>query len=404
MVLAKPFPPDIRVRKEATALISAGHRVAVLAAEEGNAPLNETTEYGLDIQRAAVPRQPIWTRQLEAATLLHKAWLAPLEQFVASFHPDALHVHDFPMVNTVLNVAERRGLPVVADLHENMPAAYRVWRTGLDPGRRMVKALVYNYHLWRWYEKRLLPRCSRIVVVVPEAAERLIEYGIDPDKVVIVSNTEDQSTFDLGKTDSRVVEQYQNLWIVSYVGGVGPHRGVDTAVKAVPFAAQHIPNLRLLIIGLREERQRHTLTHLIKKLGVEGLVELVAWQPFEKVNSYIQASEVCLVPHNDSEHTQTTIPHKLFQYMLAGKPVVVSNVRPLRRVIEDTRAGLVFRAGDPESLAQALIRLYKEPGLRCRMGRHGREAATGKYAWQHDAKRLVKLYQMLFKGQISSTN
>jgi glycosyltransferase involved in cell wall biosynthesis len=398
MVLDKPYPPDIRVEKEARALLGAGFEVGLLAMSAGDNPQRETTSYGLYLFRTAVPRDSMWARQLKGFSLLKKGWLEPLNRFVSEFRPDILHVHDFPMVKTVLRVAEPRGLPVVADLHENMPAALRAWRAGLDPVRRAKDALVRNYYLWRAFERQLLARCARVIVVVPEAAEWPLRYGLDPARIVVVSNTEDESTFDIGSIAQDVIDKYKPYWVASYVGGVGPHRGLDTAIRAAPLAAAHIPTFRLVIVGAKDDRQAKPLRRLIDNLGVDDQVEIVGWQPPDRVNSYIAASAVCLVPHNDSEHTQTTIPHKLFQYMLAGKPVVVSNVRPLERVVQQTGAGLVFPAEDPSALAKALVKLYREPNLQQELGRNGQKAARTLFSWRNDAGRLVNLYRDLAGG------
>ncbi|MEN8150860.1 MAG: glycosyltransferase family 4 protein [Planctomycetota bacterium] len=396
MVLDQLFPPDIRVEKEAGALLNAGFTVGLLAPSDGpHTPPVETTDAGLRIYRTPVPRPSAWSRQVKGLTLLERTWLKPLEEYVAEFRPDVLHVHDFPMVKTVLRVAGPRGLPVVADLHENMPAAHRVWRASLDPVRRTKDALHHNYHLWRWHERRILPLCARVIVVVPEAAERLYAFGLDRDRIVVVSNTEDETTFRLRPPAPDVLERYRNRWVATYVGSVGPHRGVDTAVRAAPLTARQIPGFRLLVVGVRNERQIAPLQRIVRRLGAEESVEFVGWQSPDRVGAFLAASAACLVPHNDWEHTRTTVPHKLFQYMMAGKPVIVSDVRPLKRIIEETGAGLVFKANDHSDLARALVELHHDPALGEELGQKGRQAATGSHAWRHDARRLVELYRGL---------
>jgi glycosyltransferase involved in cell wall biosynthesis len=400
MVLAKPFPPDIRVEKEANALIAAGFTVGLLAKSMGEgSDLGEETADRLKIYRAVVPSESVWKRNVKGFTLMERLWVEPLRQFIADLQPDVLHVHDFPFVKTVLSVAEPLGLPVVADLHENMPAALRIWRTSFGPVKRAKDAIFRNYHLWRWYERQVLPRCIRIIVVVPEAAERLYDYGLDKDRITVVSNTEDESSFPFSSPDPDIVERYRHQWVIGYVGGIGPHRGVDTAIQAVALSAQQIPNLRLLIVGAKGGRVVHSLTRLSRRLGVEESVDIIGWQPFETVASYIAACAACLVPHNNSEHTQTTVPHKLFQYMIIGKPVIVSDVRPLKRIVEETRSGLVFAADDPSDLARALLELYRAPALGSQLGSNGQRAATGPYCWRHDAQRLIDLYRDLEESE-----
>ena len=93
---------------------------------------------------------------------------------------------------------------------------------------------------------------------------------------------------------------------------------------------------------------------------------------------------------------QNFVPHKLFQYMIFEKPVVVSTCAPLKRIVEETESGLTFRAEDPRNLAQRILTLYKSPELYANFGENGKAAATlGKYSWQHHSDLLVKLYSSL---------
>ena len=84
------------------------------------------------------------------------------------------------------------------------------------------------------------------------------------------------------------------------------------------------------------------LAALAQEYGVGDRVELVEWQPLKAIPNAIRECDIGLVPHRKHAHTDATIPHKLFQYMLASRPVIVSNCRPLARIIEETGAGLVF--------------------------------------------------------------
>jgi len=290
-------------------------------------------------------------------------------------------------------VAEPLGLPVVGDMHEMKTTEFRAAHSNLTWRSRIRHAVVHNANRWERYEAQILQRCARVIVVVPEAAERLARIGIPRTKIVVVSNTEDETTFQVEQPDPDILARYPGWWLASYVGGIGPHRGIDTAIQAVPLAAAEIPNLHLLIVGAQSEAQIRDLTALAEQAGVRERVEILGWQPASTVSSFIQASAVCLVPHHDSEHTQTTVPHKLFQYMMVGRPVVVSSVLPLKRIVEDTRAGLVFDAGDPASLARTWVRLYRDPALHKRLGQNGWQAARGPYAWRHDAAQLVQLYR-----------
>jgi glycosyltransferase involved in cell wall biosynthesis len=115
----------------------------------------------------------------------------------------------------------------------------------------------------------------------------------------------------------------------------------------------------------------------------------------EKVSNYILASHVCLIPHNNFEHTQTTVPHKLFQAMVCKKPVLVSDCKPLKRIIIETQAGKIFKANNNEDFAEKLISMYFDTKALAKFGDNGYKAACGEYAWRHDAARLNQIYSEL---------
>ena len=393
------FPPDIRVEKEIKSLCSTGHRITILAQRNPNNALPQQEKLGFEnakIERVSLRKPSFYEEIWRLIALQNINWIPQIAHFIEKYHPDIIHVHDFNILPTVLRVCRRFNLPVIADLHENMPAAKKAYRSNLRLFPKLISAIAFNYYLWRWHEARTLRHCEKVIVVVKEAAERLYKYGIDESKIVVVSNTEDDTTFNPQpeKADPKILKKYRAFWVVNYIGGISPHRGLDTTIRALSKARNKISNLRLVIVGA-DNHSRQQISNLAKRNNVDDIVEIVDWQPFEKMNSYIFSSQVCLVPHNDFEHTQTTVPHKLFQYMICAKPVIVSSCRPLARIVNETQSGLVFETNNSNDLAQKLVRIYREPEQSAEMGQNGYRAATGKYAWHHDAKRLNQMYHNL---------
>ena len=277
-----------------------------------------------------------------------------------------------------------------------MPAAQLVYMRSWPLRSRARFYLTLEYRRWRRMERRTLRQCARIIAVVPEATERItVDYGIRPDRVFVVSNTEDETTYDPPRPDAKILDRYRHWWAASYVGGMGPHRGIDTAIRAAAIASKQIERFKLVIVGVAAAARKH-LARLVADAGAAAEVDLIDWVPRETLSSYIAASKACLVPHNNFEHTQTTVPHKLFQYMMMGKPVVVSSCAPLKRIVEAAQAGLVFEADDPADLARCLVALHEnENGCAQTYGRNGRQAALGPFAWRNDAKVLVDMYRGL---------
>jgi len=133
MLLDDTYPADIRIAKEADALLAAGHEVVLLCFRDGDEPRRETID-GVEVIRRplqhaheGIPGMIEGARHL--LTRVHRPWLSAIEDVVRAEAVDLLHPHDLPLVKTALVAGERRGLPVVADLHENWPEAVRQYRT-----------------------------------------------------------------------------------------------------------------------------------------------------------------------------------------------------------------------------------------------------------------------------------
>ncbi len=395
MVLAgQDFPPDIRVEKEARCLKRAGHVVTILCEQRSSKNVEDEWE-GCRVVR--LPRQRtkgarLVNNLIKGATLNDWWWKRFLTRVVAEDGKfDILHVHDLPMLGTVIEVAKRNDIKIVADLHENYPAAIKYYQEEMKWPKRLVMTMLVGAGRWQRFENRCLKAAQRVVVVVDEAKERLTRNGINPQKVTVIENTEDVEYFQRFQVDQTIPDTYRNKFVLLYLGGFGGrHRGLDTLVRAMPKIVKAIPDALLLLVGngpIKPQLQR-----LAERIKVTEAIKYVDWVPFAQAPSYIASSAVCLVPHHSNPHTEATSPHKLYQYMLMGKPVLVSSCKPLRRVVEATGCGLVFEAGNPSSLADAVI-FMKNREVREHMGGFGKAAVLERFNWDITGKTLIEAYR-----------
>jgi glycosyltransferase involved in cell wall biosynthesis len=383
-------PPNVRVQNEARTLMTAGHKVYFLI-EGRPGEAREESMNGLNVVRGVrmSALREIWHRYTFNFTYRDPLWTKAIDRFVREHSIDVLHVNDLPLLKEGILAGKRLGLPVVADLHENYPAGLQVWYTN-----RLKKATIYEHGRWAKYEREALRAVDAIVVVIEEARDRLVQLGISAEKISIVPNTVPAQSGEI-PIDSGIVERYRDRFVVSYIGGFAPHRGLDTVIRALPLAREHVPNLKLVLVGGGNEGYRKRLEDLARELRCDDLVELTGWKPQESIWSYIEASAVCLVPHARNPHTDTTIPNKIFQYMLRGRPVIVSDCPPLARIARDTGGGLIFRWDDPASLAGRIVELYRGEDARRRMAEAGRASVLDRYTWEKTSEPLVELYRRL---------
>lgn len=387
MLLDKAFPPDPRVANEARSLAAAGHEVRLLCLRFDETTAARETWQGVQVERVSIERQ--FYKKASALALVWPGyfsfWRRALSRFLEAHRIEALHVHDLPLLGVGLQAARARGIRVVADLHENYPAAIGLY----DYANRFPGNLLISAAKWRQFERRHLPAADRIIVVVEEAAERLGAYRIPAAKVAVVSNTVEVDEFESFPLDRELIARGASGFTLSYLGGFDRHRGLETVIDAAAILQPTWPELRISLVG--DGATRRPLEERARERGLTGVVEFAGWQSFQRFPAYVAGSKLCLIPHLKSEHTDTTIPHKLFHYMLLERPVVSSDCRPLRRILDSTGAGAVYPSGDAAGMASAIRRLA-DPAVAAEAGRRGRKAVLETYNWKRSAERLLALY------------
>ena len=395
MVLKQQYPPDIRVDKEAKALSAGGHEVHLLAEGlPGQAAREVTNEMQIHRVRPVdqLSRSLNWIKFYVLNSFINEHWKKCMENFVLKEKIECLHIHDLPLLGTALEVSNKYGLPVVIDLHENYPECVKAINVN---SRNPLVWFTENKRRWAIREARWVPHATKVITVSEEERERLIhQYDLPKSDVSVLMNVEDFDTFVNSKNEIRV--NVSSNFIISYIGSISPSRGLDTAIEAMAYLTRWVPESRLRIVGATNDK-RSVLESWVERNGVQDVVEILDWQPFEEVPRLIMESDVCLVPHHRTPNTDIALPHKLFQYMILGKPVVGSNCPALKRVINDTGGGLVFEGGNPKDLAEKILEIYKVPSLAKELGKKGFESVRERYNWAKESQKLTELYTDLEK-------
>jgi len=388
MLLEHSFPPDIRVEKEAKALLEAGFDLSLVCAEG-----KETDNWnGMKIYKVPIPRD-ILSKAKRFLSVVHPDFYRYLDNLFKKDFFDIIHVHDLRLVSTALKIKEKYGCKVVVDLHENYPAGVREWNKASSGLKGFLKTKIDNYDKWFKIESEVVKKVDKIIAVVDEMKERMIkQHNIPEDKILVVSNLEDEDFVKKAKVDKSLIQKYKDKFVVLYIGGFGAHRGIDIAIKGM----KHInkDDVLLLLVGKGSEKIENEFKNLIRENNLENKVEMVGWQPFEKVFSYQSLANICIVPHNSNEHTDNTIPHKLYQYMMVGKPILVSSCPPLARVVKEAKSGLIFRAGDDKDFADKILEIYNDKTLQKQFSENGLKYTFElKHTWQEESKKLINLYK-----------
>lgn len=396
MLLNAPYPADIRVKKETDALIQAGYKVHLLCLRnKGESRYDDLN--GLQITRIDAGKnnyQLAFWDVVMSIQFIHPIFRKNAIRILEKENIQIIHIHDLPLAGTALSIKKNRKIKVVIDLHENYPEALRTWfKWKKNPIVRLKNRLFLNPTRWTKFEEKACQKADHIIAVVEEMRDRLMSsYDIGNDKITVVTNTEDKS-FVTQTLDQTVYKDIPDGFIITYSGGIGPHRGVDTAIKGMAFL-KHIP-IHLAIVGFGSPAVMNSLKELVSNLELTN-VHFLGYQPFNKFYSFMHLADVNVIPHQSNGHTDNTVPHKLFQGMMAEKPLIVSTCTPLKRYIQTYDCGVVFHAGDAKDFANKTEALYNNKQMQIQLSKNGFEASmVGPLNWETTQKELIGLYDKL---------
>ncbi len=382
MLLDREYPPDIRVENEIEALISKGHAVHVVCFTLKDRKIFDTH------MGAVVHRKPISKFIYKSSIgclkfpFYFNFWRRFLNKLFSEDNFDAIHVHDLPLAKVGYEFAQKHNIPLTLDLHENWPALLRM----ATHTKSALGRLLSNNTQWEHYELKYARLANHIIVVVDEAKQRLVNLGLKETKIQVVSNTLNLKHFDLEATDHD-----PNKIVLVYAGGIDKDRGLQYPILGLSEIKKNSKKVEFWILGTGNYIEE--LKKLARESGVEDHVIFYGWKPYREMQLFISKADICLIPHVKSDHTDSTIPHKLFQYMYAKKPVIASDCAPIKRIIEESECGLIYPFDQPQIFADQLMLLANDITLLKKFQDNGRLAVINHYLWDIDAERLINIYQ-----------
>jgi glycosyltransferase involved in cell wall biosynthesis len=385
MLLDHPFPPDTRVENEIKSLAEAGYEVHIACFHKEGKPLLEKTEH------CTIHRFPISKFIFKASVGVLKFpfyfnyWRKIVDGLFKNERFDAVHVHDLPLAKVGYEAKCKYGAKFVLDLHENWPVLLQLSKhTNTFLGK-----LLSSNDQWIRYEKEMCVLADKIIVVVDEAKTRICALGVSPEKVEVVSNTLNLDQFDPIERKEFKTDKFRML----YVGGINYHRGIQNVIRAISILNNKGIEVHFDLVG--DGSYLTEIRKLIEQLKVQDNVTVHGFKHYTQICDLYESANVAMIPHIKSGHTDNTIPHKIFQYMYAEIPMIVSNCDPLVRIVNETKSGITYRFDNPEELAEIIANLHDHPDLLNEYIQQGRQAVIDKYNWKVDGAKLMEMYSRL---------
>lgn len=285
-----------------------------------------------------------------AEDLIRAARANPFDLVVAGPLTDAAHVAVEADVAPVLGIAW--GFDLLIEAKE-------------AAGRERIRATLPRL-AWLHVDSHTLAGMAQ-ELAMPAARITVAPWGIDTDVFRPASPAPDESTQELGGGDGRIVFSARS-WEPMY--------DVATVIRGFAKAMATLPDLRLVLGG--QGSQQGAVHGLIRELGLDAVTHLPGLLSPPEVLAWLRRSAL-YVSASHSDGTSLS----LLEAMAVGLPCVVSDLPSNREWVVDPVVGRLFRVGDPQSLADAVVEQLTAPVLD-EAARRRREIVLSRGDWSRN--------------------
>ena len=369
------YPQDPRVRREAEALVAAGHTVQIICLRDRGEVAHEV------VAGVAVTRLPLGHRRASmgryvgeyGAFFVAAASLAGWRHLRRRF--DVVQVNTMPdaLVFAAL-IPKMTGARIVLDLHELMPEL-ACSKFGVGPAHPLPRFLAA-------VEQGAVRFADRCLAVSGPCLDRYVARGAARCKFTVVMNSPDPTLFAPPKGPI-VVPAGGAPCLISH-GTLVERHGFDLLLHALA----ELPGVQLAILGDGESRPR--LQALAVQLGVAERVTFAGVVPLSQVPARIAGATLGVIANRSDPFMDLVLPTKLLEYVAMGVPAVVARTPAVAAHFGADEVGY-FAAGDAADLARTVRALLADPHRRSAMAAKAKAALDRHWAWPIMAERYVRV-------------
>jgi colanic acid biosynthesis glycosyl transferase WcaI len=400
------FPPEVGSASHlyyelGTELVKRGHKVTILTGypayniDQKTLPAEYRSGWwmkervnGMEVIRIrtiGMPRQIPVLRGLGQITLSLALSCSGL--FLAKGAFDVVLVYSPPLFLgwTAFILRRLKGMKAVLNVQDLFP------QSAIDLGVLRSKFLI------KWFrriESYLYRKSDMVAVHSPGNRDHVISCGGSVSKVIVIPNLIDTKSIKPGERNNEFRRRHgisTDEYIVSFAGVIGLSQDIDTVIDAAK-QMEHEQKIVFYIVGDGLEKPRL----MARAKGMSNVRFLPMLQKDEYVE-LLHASDICLATLRKEVRTPV-VPSKIMSIMAAGRPLIAG--LPLHgdapKIVEAARCGICVEPENPPALAEAVRRIYQNPGLAQEYRENGR-----KFVEQHYSLDVCStLYEQAFKTLI----
>ena len=342
-------------------------------------------------QATAPLREERWKRMLQfvgdVGFARDTVWISLAMLWAArSARATVFHGNDLPTLPLASWAARLYGGKAVYDSHE-------LW-VGMSP------AWTQSFNrAFEWTERRYIRKMDAAVTVNDLIAEELQRRYQVPLPTVVMNCPEPAAPRVLDPRHSirAKLGLSPQTTLILYQGRYELGRGLEELIESGRYLSQGVIVLRGYGSNEPDLRRR------VESLGAPGRVFMVEPVPMADLVDAAREADIGVVPYTAySPGYYYASPNKLFEYMLAGLAIAVSDLPFLEKIVCDHDLGVVFNPADPRHIAEQLNALAGNPA-RLRLCRENAlRVARERFNWDHEGGKLVGLYKTLAGGNADS--
>ncbi|GAA2023518.1 hypothetical protein GCM10009839_21380 [Catenulispora yoronensis] len=305
---------------------------------------------------------------------------------IDELEPDIIHANDADTLGVAARAlirarAKGRDVKLIYDAHEFFPGEIRHG----DASWHVVMA---------GEERRYLPLVDGVCAAADRIAAAMADCYHLSTVPTVVNNMPERSTL-VGTVDATSgvrgdLKLDPDVPLIVHAGMVAPVRGLDTIVRALADPALSHAHFAMLV-GSRQGYVAD-LVRLAESLGCGERLHLLDYVPVQELTAYLATATVGVEPFLHTPHQELTVTTKFWSYLNARLPIVVSDVKAMSAIVAEMGNGEVFAAGDAQSAAEALRKVFDDR----KRYTHAYEATGSdatQFTWETQVERMLALYQ-----------
>jgi glycosyltransferase involved in cell wall biosynthesis len=259
----------------------------------------------------------------------------------------------------------------------------------LRPAPPLVVTRRVSFKIWAHPFSKLKYLSRRIkgyVAVAGNIRDRLLEIGVEPERVTVIPSATDPADYPPSVPDAELARELKLPAGVPVIGKIGHHgawKGQDVFLKA---AAKVLKSRRAVFISIGRDTDGPELGGLVRELGIEDSVRLLGFR--RDVPRLLSLMSACVNAAVEGEG----ISGALREALAMGVPVIASDAGGNRELVEPGRTGELFPVRDDQALADKISGLLEDPARAKKLAEAGRAKVLDEFGVDRMVERTLEFY------------